>query len=220
MRISKLIAITCTLLCSFHVLAQEQEVQEVKYVTDQLRLSLYKQASDKSGSIKLLVSGDVLDVLEKQGPYSKVKTREGDIGWVKNGFLLSTPTASYQLIEEQKKNEILVKQLEQYADSKKLVEDYETTISKISDDFAAAQQALHEAEEQVENLTAQNDDLAQQIDASQQGKLTLNDVLLMLKQYWYFAIAVLVVLFISGFVIGRVLVEAQVKRRFQGVKVW
>ena len=65
------------------------EVKERKYVTDKLRLSLYKQANDRSGTLKLLVSGDVLGILERQGPYSKVRTSEGDIGWVKNGFLVS-----------------------------------------------------------------------------------------------------------------------------------
>ncbi len=196
------------------------EVQEVKYVTDKLRLSLYKGSNDKSGTIKLLISGDVLDVLEKKGPYSKVRTRKGDVGWVKNGFLVSTPTASFQLIEEQKKNEILAKQIEQYSDSKALVEDYETTISKISGDFSNTQQQLNETREALEELKQDNQDLTAQIEANQQGKFSLADLLVLLKQFWYLVIVVIIVLFAGGFFLGRQIVETQVRRRFQGVKVW
>jgi len=199
---------------------EDHVVQEVKYVTDKLRLSLYKNASDKSGTLKLLVSGDVLDVLEKQGPYSKVKTRAGKVGWVKNGFLVSTPTASFQLIEEQEKNEILARQIEQYSDSEKMVEDYENTISKISDDFTATQQQLDTANEELDQLREQNSNLNEQIEASQQGKLTLTDLVILLKQFWYIAVGLVLVMFLIGFITGRELVEAQVRRRFQGVKVW
>jgi len=196
------------------------EVQEVKYVTDKLRLSLYKGASDKSGTLKLLISGDVLDVLDKKGPYSRVRTREGQIGWVKNGFLVSTPTASFQLLEEQKKIEILAKQIEQYADTKKLVEDYESTISRISDDFSSAQQQLDSSREEVEQLKQDNEDLNAQIEVNQQGKFSLDDLLVLIKQFWYIVATVVIVLFLTGFLIGREVVEAKVRRRFQGVKVW
>jgi len=62
----------------------KQEVKERQYVTDKLRLSLYKKADSNSGTLKLLSSGDVLDVLERSGPYSKVITVDGKTGWVKN----------------------------------------------------------------------------------------------------------------------------------------
>lgn len=197
-----------------------QEVQEVKYVTDKLRLSLYKNASDKSGTIKLLVSGDALDVLEKQGPYSKVTTREGDTGWVKNGFLVSTPTASFQLVEEQKKNEILARQIEQYSDTQKLVDDYENTISKISEDLSTIQQQLNETKDQLEQVNKENASLNEQIEATKQGKFTISDLITLVQQFWYLVAGSVFLLFFSGFMVGRELVEAQVRKRFQGVKVW
>ena len=110
----------------------QQETKEKKYVTDKLRLSLYKKADSNSGTIKLLISGDALDVLERTGPYSKVRTAEGETGWVKNGFLVSIPTASFLLIEEQKKNKELVSQLEKYSNTQKIVDDYEDTIQKMN----------------------------------------------------------------------------------------
>lgn len=222
------------LITSFSALSQEditqeeettqpqavEEVQEVKYVTDKLRLSVYKQASDKSGSLKLLSSGDVLEVLGKKGPYSRVRTKDGIIGWVKNGFLLSTPTDSIQLVEEQKKNEILTQQLQQYADTQKLVDDYENTISKMDADFKNIEQQLNEKTESLEQLTEEKADLTQQLENMQQNSFQLSDIIILLKQYWYAAIIIVLLLFLTGFVTGRIIVEAQVKRRFQGVKVW
>ena len=44
---------------------------------------------------------------------------------VATGLLVSEPTASQQLVEEQKKNEILASQIEKYSDVKAVIEDYE-----------------------------------------------------------------------------------------------
>lgn len=198
----------------------ELEVQEVKYVTDKLRLSVYKRADDKSGSLKLLSSGDALDVLGKSGPYSRVRTKDGIIGWVKNGFLLSTPTDSIQLAEEKKKNEILKQQLEQYADTSKLVEDYENTISQINSDLQSTAQQLNEKTQMVEQLNEEKSDLMVELENMQKNAFQLADILILLKQYWYAAAIIVLLLFLFGYITGRVLVEAQVRKRFQGVKVW
>lgn len=200
--------------------AETEEVQEVKYVTDKLRLSLYSSASSNSNTLKLLSSGDELDVLARKGPYSRVRTSEGLIGWVKNGFLVSTPTDSLLLIDEQKKNEILTQQLEQYADTQKLVQDYENTINLMKSDNEETLQQLQQSNEAQQQLDEKNAQLEQKIKAMQRDSFQLSDIILLLKQYWY-AVAILVLsLFLVGFVTGRVMVEAQVKRRFQGVKVW
>jgi SH3 domain protein len=202
------------------VVEEPIEVKEKKYVTDKLRLSLYKQSNDRSGTLKLLVSGDVLGILERKGPYSRVRTTDGVIGWVKNGFLVDTPTASYQLIEEEKKNKILSEQLEQYGDTQKLVDDYEDTISKINADLEALQSTNEETQNQLQQATDENLSLKEQIEASQQGQLTTNDILFLLKSYWYVIVGLVLALVIAGFVLGKVMIENQVKRHFQGVKVW
>ncbi len=196
------------------------EVQEVKYVTDKLRLSLYKQSNERSGTLKLLMSGDQLDVLELSGPYARVRTDAGLIGWVKNGFLVSEPTASYQLIEEQKKNQILAQQIEKYSDTDKLVQDYENTIGKINQDFDQVRGELDAANQQLEQLREENSDMSERIEAYQQNAVGLADVLKVAMQYWYYVLGGMIVLLLIGFMLGRELIEARVRRRFQGVKVW
>ena len=196
------------------------EVQEQKYVTDKLRLSLYESSNDKSKVIKLLVSGDELDIFELSGPYARVRTREGDIGWVKNGFLVSTPPATFLLTEEQEKNRILSEQLEKYANTRKLVEDYENTIEKITGDYETADGELKESRERLETLISENNELKQEIAQSQQQHLSLSDILYLLKTYWYLLLIAVVLLLSLGFIVGMKLIEAQVRRKFHGIKVW
>ena len=197
------------------------EVQERKFVTDKLRLSLYKKADSNSGTLKLLMSGDVLDVLERSGPYSKVKTVDGLTGWVKNGFLVSIPTASFLLIEEQKKNTELTEQLEKYSNTQKIIDDYENTIEKMNIDNELALQEMEKTKQQLDQISEENKDLKEEVGAYSKNNnhLSWKQLFNILWQYWQVVTAIVLSLFIIGFLTGRKMVQAQVKKRFQGVKV-
>lgn len=198
----------------------QEEVQEVKYVTDKLRLSLYKNADGSSGTIKLLVSGDELQILQRQGNYAKVRTSQGLTGWVKNGFLVSEPTATIQLVEEKKKNDILAAQIEKYADTRKLVDDYEKTIELMTNDNQKNVSELESLKAELEKNKAEVEELDQQLQQSLQGKMGIQDVIQIIIQYWYVLLITGLLLLLVGFLTGKLLVESQVKSRFQGVKVW
>lgn len=197
-----------------------EEVKEQKYVTDKLRLSLYEERNAKSKVLKLLVSGDLLDIYEISGAYARVRTPKGDVGWVKNGFLVSTPPATFQLVEEQKKNQILADQLDKYGNTRKLVEDYENTIERMADDYQNVDSELKQAREQLKSLVSENNELQQQITDSQEQKLSLADIKYLLKTYWYVIFVLLILILAGGVISGMKLVEIQVRRKFHGVKVW
>ncbi|MBT3202867.1 MAG: TIGR04211 family SH3 domain-containing protein [Gammaproteobacteria bacterium] len=198
-----------------------EEVKEKKYVTDKLRLSLYKKPDSNSGTLKLLTSGDVLDVLERSGPYSKVITADGKRGWVKNGFLVNIPTASYLLIEEQKKNTDLSSQLDKFSNTQKIVDDYENTIIKMNADNESTVEELSRIQQEFNQISEKNNDLMEEIDTFSQDKnlLSIDDIINTLKLYWYVVLITILLLFLLGFMIGKNMVEAKVKKRFQGVKV-
>ncbi len=196
------------------------EVKEQKYVTDKLRLSLYEERDAKSKVKKLLISGDLLDIFEISGAYARVRTSNGDVGWVKNGFLVSTPPATYQLNEEQKKNQILADQLNKYSNTRKLVEDYENTIERMADDQNNIDSELKQAREQLKSLVSENNELQQQIADSQEQKLSLADVKYLFMTYWYVIIILAGLILAAGLLSGMKLVETQVRRKFHGIKVW
>jgi len=198
------------------------DVKETQYVTDKLRLSLYKKADGNSGILRLLISGDVLYVLDKSGPYSKVRTVDGETGWVKNGFLVSTPTDSFLLIEEQKKNQILASQLEKYSDTQRIVEDYENTIEKMNQDNEATLQELEQLKKNLDQFSLSNTDLQQQLDEFKKDpdQISWKDALPVAQHYWYAAIGAVLLLLLIGFLLGKRLIEAQIRKRFQGIKIW
>jgi SH3 domain protein len=201
--------------------AEPEEVQEVKYVTDKLRLSLYKQADSASGTIKLLVSGDKLDVLGRSGPYSRVRTLQGETGWVKNGFLVSSPTASNLLQDMEKQIEQLKADLEKYSDSQKVVQQYEQRLQQLQQEKQILAQELQDSQIASEELLQQKQQLGQELDRLQSRDNSLDPqmVLQIAIQYWYVVLAMLLIMFVIGLFIGRKIIEARINRRFQGVKV-
>lgn len=197
------------------------EVKEKKYVTDKLRLSLYKNADSNSGTLKLLISGDVLNVLERQGPYSKVSTDQGLVGWVKNGFLVSIPTASFLLIEEQNKNLKLTQQLEKFSNTQKIIDDYETTIQKMNSENELTVEELNKTKQSLKKISEDSMELQEELDIylNNSDHLSWKEIVNMLKQSWYVVALVSLLIFLAGFVGGKELVQSQIRKRFQGVKV-
>ena len=197
-----------------------EEVQEIKYVTDKLRLSLYGNSKGGGGTLKLLSSGDKLEVLEKSGNYARVRTDDGSKGWVKAGFLVSDPTSNLMLIEEQNKNSILAEKIEQFSDTEKLVGDYENTIELMQQDQQQLTEQLQQAQQQHSELAQDHEALTAEIAEMQQGEITLDDFVRLLQSYWYLALLLLLVTLGLGFLLGKSVVESQLRQRFHGVKVW
>jgi len=214
------ILLLLTLSASQALAQTDNDVQEIKYVTDVLRLSLYKNADDKSGSLKLLTSGDELQILQRKGAYSLVRIENGTEGWVKSGFLVSEPTATNRLRDEQKKNEILAAQIEQYADTQGLIDDYEKTIGLMQQDQTTLETERDDLRQQLEALQQEHEEVQLALDKAHRNELSVQQLLLQLADYWYIIVMALLLLWLTGYWIGRRLIERQVRKRFQGVKVW
>jgi uncharacterized protein YgiM (DUF1202 family) len=74
------------LILAFKVSAKETDEVEMLYSIDELRLSLYVEADQKSKVYQYLTSGEKLKVMEKPGQYVLVVTKNGKKSWVKHGF--------------------------------------------------------------------------------------------------------------------------------------
>lgn len=86
---------------------------ETRYVTDELQLSLYELINSQGKLLKRLSSGDELELLEQEGLFAKVRTKDGTEGWTKAGFLILEKPARTQLSELQQQYETLTSRLEQ-----------------------------------------------------------------------------------------------------------
>lgn len=74
-------------------------VAETRYVQDQLEITMRTGESTRNSIIRMLASGDRVELLESNpdSGYSRVRTRDGTEGWVLTRFLMTEPAARQQL---------------------------------------------------------------------------------------------------------------------------
>ena len=218
------------LLFSPNLLAQEAEevdgeIRDILYVTDQLRLSLYPQANDKSGSLQLLSSGDKLAVIQISGNYALVRTPNGKQGWVKRGFLVSEPTATLLLKLEKLKNEELAQEIDKLANSKMVIDQYEIDMDAMSENILVLEAKNDRSQQtitELEQAAQQKAEMEAAIAASVESNMALpfKALLTTAMTYWQYLIPFIALFVLSGFLVAKLFIEARIRKRFHGVKVW
>lgn len=220
-------------LLSFSLFAQQLANQEKDqlYVTDQLRLSLYSEANSQSKVVKLLSSGDMLEVDELSGAYAFV-TAPGNVkGWVKRGFLVSKPTSNLLLAEEIEKNEELQSEIDKLGNSKIIIDQYEKDMEVITAKMDQIEderdQAIQSKAELIEQLSLQVEEQQRQqaenemeINASQGVGPPLMVLWKNLQSHWRVIAPLLLVIILISFLLTKMIVEARIKRKFHGIKIW
>jgi len=202
-----------------------QQPREMLYVTDELRLSLYPNANDKSRALEYLSSGDRLGILEVQGPYALVIAPTGRRGWVKRGFLLSKPTSKILLAQQKKTNEDLLQEIEKLANSKVVIDQYERDMDALTKNLKIAETAQAIAEKMVVELEQTARDKAEldaSIKAAKETKTTLPVQALIdtARLYWQYLIPIFLALLLLGSLIAKIMIDARIKRRYHGLKLW
>ena len=217
-----ILALTLTIYC---VLAFAQDAattaKDTQYVTDQLRLSLYQDANSGSSVLKLLQSGDALIVDEIRGAYALVTAPGGQRGWVKRGFLVTTPTSSILLREEREKNASLLDEIEKLANSKAIIDTYEKDMDEMTGKIEVLEIEKDEANEAVATLQQKISDQQLKFDQKLENNEPIADVLLeIFLRYWQIIIPGFLGLLLLCFLISKVIIETRIKARFHGIKIW
>jgi len=210
-------------ICCGQAFAQESTNAEKdkQYVTDQLRLSLYQDANGQSKVLKLLQSGDALLIDEIKGPYALVTAADGTRGWVKRGFLVTSPTSNLLLREEREKNASLFDEIEKLSNSKAIVDTYEKDMDEMTATIEQMRIEKQQAEDTIDEL--QQDVLDKQLEIDQKNEKnepTLQILWETLRQYWEIIVPFLLALLLLCFLISKKMVEARIKARFHGIKIW
>jgi len=210
------------LLVSFGAPAQDADEKQRLYVTDKLRLSLYREAGGRGGTIELLDSGDKLTIEEVNGSYALVTTPSGKLGWVKRGFLVLEPTSNLMLEKEKKKNNSLLQELERLNNSKVIIDQYEKDMNTMSENLQTVTLAKEMAESNIIVLEQTVEEKTKRIETlSDFGAIPPTELLNTLAAtYWKYMAAIAIFIVLSGFFVGKKLAEARVKKKFQGIKVW
>ena len=171
--------------------------------------------------MKLLQSGDALIIDEIKGPYALVTAPDGTHGWVKRGFLVTSPTSNLLLREEREKNTSLFDEIEKLSNSKAIVDTYEKDMDEMTANIEHMRTEKQLAEETIDRL--QQEVLAKQreIDQKEENNEPAMQVLWeTLQRYWKIIAPVLLALLLLCFLISKKLVESRIKARFHGIKIW
>ncbi|MGR8946446.1 MAG: TIGR04211 family SH3 domain-containing protein [Gammaproteobacteria bacterium] len=95
------------LLIMFSANAQTETV----YVIDQLLVGVHAEKNLDSAITKVLPTGTMLEILERDGELARVKDQQGGEGWIDSAYLMQNPPAR-QLVERlERANQELQKQL-------------------------------------------------------------------------------------------------------------
>lgn len=186
------------------------------YVTDELRLSLYEQADARSNVIIYLSSGDKLIVEEVAGPYAKVTTPSGNLGWVKRGFLVSEPTANLLLADMTKSNELLKLELEKLSNSKLIIDQYEIDMDAMNSRIESLEAEKTSAQNSINELKL----AAEEKLKAEKARPALAILKKIAISYWHYLAAAMVVFLLVGFLVGKKTTESAIKSKFHGIKVW
>jgi len=72
---------------------------ETAYVTDSLRLGIHRAADTSDQAFDNLISGTAVEVLERNTNYARVQLGDGREGWVRTMFLVTTKPAAARIAE-------------------------------------------------------------------------------------------------------------------------
>jgi SH3 domain protein len=200
--------------------ASDQDKDKL-YITDQLRLSLYEKASSQSKVVKLLQSGDLLAIEELSGPYVFVTAPGGARGWVKRGFLVSTPTSNLLLRDEQQKTAQLTAEIEKLGNSRVVIAQYEQDMDKLVVKIDQLETDQQQATESIAELQQQVEARQREIDRRESDStpalLVLWDTF---SRYWQLIVPMIALIILLTFLASKVIVEARIKSKFHGIKIW
>ncbi len=188
----------CLLFGALSVHAGEADVV---YVTDELRLGLYATEETTGRSLRTLVSGARLEILERALMSVRVRTEDGDEGWVKTAYVLEREPARRRLATVEAA----------LARAEGDLERISTENGTLTEALDGARSALAEAEAGIESLPgleAENAALKETL-AAEGPRIPLT----------WFLVSIIVCL-ISGAGLGYWWLDRRVRRQFGGLRVY
>lgn len=186
-------------------LAAGTAVAETAYVTDILRLGLHAAQDTSDQPFQTLVSGAELEVLERVPNYALVRTLEGRQGWVKSAYLVDEKPARLVVSETQVELD-RVRAEAVRAESARATAEAE--ISALLNDTESKVGNVVSMETTIAALSAENEMYEARLE-TYRGAVPLT---------W--AAVALAVALIGGFFLGLWALDAYVRRRHGGFRVY
>lgn len=125
-----------------------------KYVSDDLSINLRRGAGNEFRITELLKAGQKIDVLDSASGWSRVRTAQGEIGFVLSRFLSDSPAAREQVAAMQK--QVAQLQEENAGQKKELAEALHgsSELGELKKDLVAENNSLKQQLERIKSASA------------------------------------------------------------------
>jgi SH3 domain protein len=196
---------TRPLLAIVLAIATPLAAAQTEYVTDSLRLGLHAASDTSDRPFENLISGTALEVLERTTNYAHVRTPEGREGWVKSAYLVDEKPAALRVAELETELEALRAEA---ASARHARVTAEGEVDRLGKQVAATSDSTGAIEQTLARLQADNERYEARLDAYR-GSLPLP---------WVGG--ALVVTLAAGFLAGLWWLDALIRRRHGGFRVY
>lgn len=178
---------------------------DTAYVTDNLRLGLY-EAEDTSGRpLRMLDSGQAMEILSRDRNYANVRLPDATEGWVKAAYLVADKPAKLIVAEITAERDSLIVELDE---TKQAFAAPAATIEALRNDAMSLDANLAEAIARIGELEDQNASI-RGLEDQYKGSLPLSWV----------GIAIAVCL-VGGILLGMWWVDRQSRQRHGGIRIY
>jgi SH3 domain protein len=178
---------------------------ETAYVTDMLRLGISSSADGSAPPFDTLASGDALEVLGRSGNYAHVRLADGRDGWVKAAFIVTEKPARLRVSEAEAAADSLREEMEQ---SKAAREKAEQELSRYKEQRKATESSSLETRELLTQMRKQNEEYETLLEHYRHS----------LPLSWVGAALVLALF--AGFLGGWWWLDARIRRRYSGFRIY
>jgi SH3 domain protein len=178
---------------------------ETSYVTDSLRLGLHAASNTSDRPFDNLISGTPVEVLERNPNYARVRLTDGREGWVKATYLVATKPAAARVAEL----ELELLSLEDAAAAAKSAQaSAEQELARYTAELQATTGSAETIRETVERLQGENRSHEERLETYRHS----------LPMKW--VIPALVLVLVAGFFAGLWWLDALIRRRHGGFRVY
>lgn len=178
---------------------------ETAYVTDSLRLGLHAASDTSDRPFETLLSGTAVEVLERTTNYARVKLPDGREGWVKAAYLVTEKPAAARVLELESEIDGLEGAVAQ-AKTAQTAAQHELT--RLTSELQATTGSTETIQQTIERLQAENREYEERF-ARYRYTLPLMWVM-----------PALFVTLVAGFLAGLWWLDALIRRRHGGFRVY
>ena len=178
---------------------------ETLYVTDVLRLGIHAAPDTSDKPFENLVSGTALEVLERSSSYAHVRMADGREGWVKGTYLVADKPAAARVLELEAE-----------------LGGFESAAAAAKTAQTAAEDELAKLRSELQTTTGSGESTQETIDRLEHENQAHME---RLEQYRHtlplaWVVPALVVSLVAGFLAGLWWLDALIRRRHGGFRVY